>query len=177
MDVPVDAVVVGGLAAGVWTKMTAATGFTVAAGVPPAWADGDAPACAVVVLDDLSLDLLLPDALPSSVCPADCCDVPPLAADAAEPVLRSAVCPLSLPASGELADEGPAWSSEADLRGGGLSSGGGPAESCEAEGGGGGGGGGGALMMSGRLLLSTSAPKLSLGGAGSGCGGLTGAFA
>ena len=155
--------------------MTAATGFTVAAGVPPAWADGDAPACAVVVLDDLSLDLLLPDALPSSVCPADCCDAPPLAADGVAPVLRSAVCPLSLPASGELADEGPAWSSEVDLRGAALSSGGGgPAESCEWEGGG---GGGGALTISGRLLLSTSAPKLSLGGAGSGRGGLTGAFA
>ncbi|MGH6716205.1 MAG: hypothetical protein ACREDC_08470, partial [Bradyrhizobium sp.] len=174
VDVPVDAAVVGGLAAGVGTIMTAATGFTMAAGVPPACACDDASPCAVVLLDDLSLDLLSSEALPSLVCAADCFDVSPLAADAAEPTLRLVVCLSPAPACDELADGGPAWSSEVASRGAGLSSGdGGPAESCEA---GGSGGEGGALTMSGKLLLSIRAPKLSLGGAGSGRAGLMGAF-
>ncbi|MGH6679493.1 MAG: hypothetical protein ACREDL_11345, partial [Bradyrhizobium sp.] len=89
-DVPDDTAAVGGLAAGVLTKMTAATGFRLAAGVPFTWAGCDAPACAVVVPDDVSLDLLSPGALPSSVCVADGFDVPPLAVDGPEPALRLA---------------------------------------------------------------------------------------
>lgn len=172
-DVPDDAAVVGGLAAGVLTKMTAATGFKVAAGAPLAWAGCDAPACALVGLDDVSLDLLSPEALPSPVCVADGFDVPPFAVDAGEPALRLAVCAPVEPASGELVDGGLDWSSDLALRGAGLSSGGGPAESCEAEWLG---GGGGALTASGGPL-STKAPKLSLEGTGSGRAGLTGAFA
>lgn len=171
-DVPDDAAVVEGLAAGVLTKMTAATGFNAAAGVPLAWADCDAPAFAVVVLD-VSLDLLSPDALPSLVCAGDGFDVPPFAVDWPEPALRFAVGALPEPTSGELEDGEPDWSSDLAPRGAGLSSGGGPAESCEAEWLG---GGGGALTLSGGPL-STKAPKLSLDGTGSGRVGLTGAFA